>query len=320
MNTTNTALQRKQDFPAMLQQFKGEIARALPKHLDPDRMARIALTEFRKNPRLGQCSPRSVFASVIMASQVGLEPGLTGQAHLVPYGQECTFIPGYQGLIELVRRTGKVKRIEAHVVHERDTFEYSTGLQTILRHVPYFGDEDPGAARLAYAVAEFTDGGYHVEVMSRKDIETIKSRVASVRSGRDTPWNTDADEMWRKTVIRRICKYLPKSAELSLAVALDDAAMSGRQRVDLTDAIDGTWAPVLDDTDAATPEDDPAAALRDKVRQKLKRPATPPAVQTPPTTEMAPGSASSGLASLPPVALKEGETKFVPEFRDGEDD
>jgi recombination protein RecT len=71
-------------FPQMLQNFKSEIARALPRHLNPDRMCRIALTEFRKNPKLADCDPRSVFAAIIIASQLGLEPGVLGQCYLIP--------------------------------------------------------------------------------------------------------------------------------------------------------------------------------------------------------------------------------------------
>lgn len=235
------------DFPAMLERFKGEIARALPSHLNGDRMARIALTSFRSNPKLGQCDPRSVFAAIIVASQLGLEPGVMGQCYLIPYKNECQLQIGYQGLIDLVRRTGKVKRIEAHVVHERDKFTYRAGLTPVLEHEPCL-EGDPGPARLAYAVAEFTDGGFHVEVMTGHQIEAIRDRSQNVINAKKyqkkTPWDTDPDEMWRKTLIRRICKYLPKSAELALAVAMDNAADRGEQRVSIDDAIEGTWAPI----------------------------------------------------------------------------
>lgn len=240
---------RPTDFPGLLKAFQSEIARALPRHLNPDRMARIALTEFRKNPRLGQCNPRSVFAAVVQASQMGLEPGLMGQAYLVPYKEECQLIPGYQGLIELVRRSGKVRRIEAHVVYERDRFVYRTGLHTVLEHEPVL-DGERGEMRLAYAVAEFDASGdaYHVEVMSRRQIEAIRDRSQNVQRAKKydktTPWDTDPEEMWRKTVLRRICKFLPKSAELVAAIALEEAAATGSQRLTIEEAIEGTWAPV----------------------------------------------------------------------------
>lgn len=254
-------------FPAMLEAYKGEIARALPKHLSPDRLARIAMTEFRKNPKLGDCDPRSVFAAVIQASQLGLEPGLMGQAYLIPYKTECQLIPGYQGLIDLVRRTGMVKRIEAHVVRDGDKFQYRTGMTTTLEHEPAL-DGDPGTLRLAYAVAEFTGGGYHVEVMTRAQIETIRNRSQgyqmSKRFNKPGPWDTDTEEMWRKTVIRRICKYLPKSAELVTALSLDDTAEHGAQHLTTKDAIEGTWMPTVEDEQADVAQAVEAAPAREE--------------------------------------------------------
>lgn len=245
--------QKPMAFPAMLEAYKGEIARALPRHMNAERLTRIALTEFRKNPRLADCDPKSVFASIILASQLGLEPGMLGQAYLIPYKSECQFIPGYQGLIDLVRRTGKVKRIEAHVVRDGDSFTYKTGLTTILEHTPKL-DGPPGEMRIGYAVAEFTDGGFHVEVMTRHQIEAIRDRSQGYKSAvtykKDHPWITDTEEMWRKTLIRRICKYLPKSAELMMALSLDDAANMGQQQgLTVEDAVTGDWnGPIIDVT------------------------------------------------------------------------
>jgi recombination protein RecT len=264
MNAVVSQKPKADTFPAMLNAYKAEIARALPRHLDGDRMARIALTCFRSNPKLGACDPKSVFASIIVASQLGLEPGVMGQCYLIPYKDECQLQIGYQGLIDLVRRTGKVVRIEAHVVHQNDTFTYRTGLNTVLEHEPAV-DGEPGTSRLAYAVAEFVDGGYHVEVMSRQQIEAIRDRSQNVinakKYGKKTPWDTDPDEMWRKTLIRRICKYLPKSAEMAMALALDNAADRGGQKIAVEDAIEGTWAPVEYSEDQATEADAPPAVV-----------------------------------------------------------
>lgn len=247
MTTAVATIPQAHSFPAMLKQHQAEIARALPKHLNPDRMTRIALTEFRKNPRLAECDPRSVFAAVIMASQLGLEPGLMGQCYLIPYKSECQLIPGYQGLLDLVRRSGKVKRIEAQVVYERDRFTYRTGLFVTLEHEPLL-DGDRGEPRLAYAVAEFADGGHHVEIMTRAQIEAIRDRGQNTqnakRYGKKTSWDTDTDEMWRKTVLRRLCKFLPKSVELAQAVSLDDLAGQGQsQKLNVREVIDGNWSP-----------------------------------------------------------------------------
>src|SRR4029077_1454863 len=109
---------KPKDFPAMLQAWLPEIKRALPKHLNADRMSRIALTAFRRTPKLAECDPRSVFAAVIQASQLGLEPDTLGRSYLIPYekraqvnGQwktvavECQFVPGWKGLVDLMNRS-----------------------------------------------------------------------------------------------------------------------------------------------------------------------------------------------------------------------
>ena len=87
-NALRNAAQKQEGprvFPAMIEQLKRQVALALPKHLNADRMARIALTEFNKNPKLGECDPTTVFAAVVIASQLGLEPGIQGQGYLIPY-------------------------------------------------------------------------------------------------------------------------------------------------------------------------------------------------------------------------------------------
>ena len=123
-------------FPAFLERFKGEIARALPRHLSPERMARIALTAFRMNPKLAEADPRSVFAAVIQSSQLGLEVGLMGEAHLVPFGRQCQLIPGYQGLVKLARNSGIVQDVYAHEVRINDKFDIVLGLNRTLMHEP----------------------------------------------------------------------------------------------------------------------------------------------------------------------------------------
>ncbi len=284
---------QSQSFPALLKQHQAEIARALPRHINPDRMARIALTEFRKNPKLGECDPRSVFAAIILASQLGLEPGILGQCYLIPYKTECQLIPGYQGLLDLARRTGRVKRIEAQVVYDRDRFTYRTGLSIFLEHEPML-DGDRGDPRLAYAVAEFADGGYHVEVMSRSEIESIRDRSSGVqmakRFGKKTPWDTDPDQMWRKTVLRRLCKFLPKSVELAQALSLDDSANRGSQGITVREAVSGEWSP-------------PAIAdSSTDVQEYPAMPALPPPDMNPETGEIPMPDHTSDTQEPPPVS------------------
>lgn len=207
----------------MLERYKGEIARALPKHMTADRMARIALTECRKTPALLRCKPESLFGAVIQAAQLGLEPGgALGHCYLIPFGQEVQFIVGYRGMIDLARRSGQITSLEAHAVYEGDEFECVFGLQSDLKHVPDWQNPnraDPDKLKFVYAVAKLKDGGVQFEVMSRTEITAIRARSKAGKSG---PWVTDYVAMALKTVIRRLFKYLPVSIELSTAVALDE--------------------------------------------------------------------------------------------------
>lgn len=245
-------------FPAMLEQFKGEIARALPKHINPDRMARIALTAFRMTPKLGECDPRSVFAAIIQSSQLGLEVGLMGEAHLVPFGNQCQLIPGYTGLMKLARQSGLVVDIYAHEVRENDVFDVTLGMERNLVHQPLkkFGfpasDDERGQIAGFYAVAKFKDGSSTFVAMSRFEVEKIrdgsKGYQASKRFKKESLWDTDFLSMGLKTAIRRLAKFLPKSPELATAMSLDMSAEQGKaQNLNLNDAIDGSYTPVIDE-------------------------------------------------------------------------
>lgn len=256
----NTAVegQDAKSFPAMLEQFKGEIARALPKHINPDRMARIALTAFRMTPKLGECDPRSVFAAVIQSSQMGLEVGLMGEAHLVPFGNQCQLIPGYTGLMKLARQSGLVQDIYAHEVRVNDQFTLKLGMERSLEHEPLStlggfpaSEDERGEVAGFYAVAVFKDGSRTFVAMGRNEIEKIRDNSRGYQSAKrfkkESVWDSDFTAMGLKTAIRRLCKFLPKSPELASALALDAAAEQGAsQNLNLNDVIEGNYAPVVD--------------------------------------------------------------------------
>jgi recombination protein RecT len=272
----DTPAEAKQGFPAMLEKFKCEIARALPKHINPDRMARIALTAFRMTPKLGECDPRSVFAAVIQSSQLGLEVGLMGEAHLVPFGDQCQLIPGYTGLMKLARQSGLVQDIYAHEVRVNDKFTLKLGLERSLEHEPLTGpggfpasDEDRGEVVGFYAVAVFKDGSRTFVAMSRKEVEKIRDNSrgyqASKRYKKESVWDSDFVAMGMKTVIRRLSKFLPKSPELATALAMDAANEQGKaQNLDLNEVIEGNYAPVVDDETGYEPEAKDSTAVKPK--------------------------------------------------------
>lgn len=237
-------------FRDFLEKQRHQIASALPKHVSPDRMIRLACTEFSKNPLLQKCTPVSVFGSIIQASQLGLEIGVNGQAYLVPYfnkkanAYECQLIPGYKGLIALARRSGEVSSIETHIVYARDDFDLVLGIESSVKHVPFL-EGDRGAPRLVYGVAKFKDGGYHFEWMPLTEVDRIRSRSKAANSG---PWVTDYDQMVRKTLIRRMANYLPMSIELSNAIQVGDSADAGHKAT-----IDGDFVTIEEDVMSESP-------------------------------------------------------------------
>ncbi|MBS1838469.1 MAG: recombinase RecT [Actinobacteria bacterium] len=204
-----------------------EIARALPKHMDADRLARIATTTIKTTPKLMECSATSLLGALMLSAQTGLEPGPLGHVYFVPRWngktrtQECQWQLGYRGIIELARNSGKLVSIEAREVRARDHFEFRYGLDEKLEHQPFMAG-DRGEIIAAWGLAKFTDGGHYFVVLSRSDIDEAMARSDSAAKGFG-PWITDYAAMARKTVIRRMAPFLPLSAEQAQVIAQDES-------------------------------------------------------------------------------------------------
>jgi recombination protein RecT len=201
---------------AMREQF----SRALPKHLTPERFARIAITALTRTPKLADCTPASVMKCLLDLSAMGLEPD-GRRAHLIPYGAECTLIIDYKGLVELIRRSGDVVSLRAESVCENDEFDWSDG--TVSHRINWRGDR--GKPQAFYAEAVMKSGEKQTAVMTLAEVEAIRNRS---RAGKSGPWVTDFSEMAKKTVVRRLSKMLPLSSEIMRAVESDDAQFEMR--------------------------------------------------------------------------------------------
>lgn len=273
--------------PATLAQIKA----ALPKHMTADRMARVALTEMRKTPKLGKCDPRTFIGAVIQLSQLGLEPGgALGHAYLIPFENkrqgtvDVQIIVGYRGMIDLARRSGQIASLQAVIVREGDAFDVELGLDPKLRHVSSFNPD--AAMTFVYAVAVFKDGARQFEVMSRMEVERIRNASQGYRSAlqyekKDNPWMTHFDEMAKKTVIRRLFKYLPVSIEMQHAVALDERGDAGlSQVVDDLGAFEGTATEIDEDAPQLTDKAAGDSALTfAAVADLIARATTPEAIE-----------------------------------------
>lgn len=220
--------------------FKKQLALAVPKHLTPERMARIAVTELRKTPALLTTSPESFMGAVMQSAQLGLEPGSAlGQAYLVPYGNTCQLIIGYRGMIDLARRSGQVLSLNAYAVREGDEFSYCLGLHPDIQHVPAAdAKRSERPITFVYAVANLKGGGYQFEVMSAAEILSVRNSSASYKRQKEKSiWGQYYEEMAKKTVIRRLFKYLPVSIEALQAASLDAKREAGEKITEL-DTID----------------------------------------------------------------------------------
>lgn len=226
----NSGGQNKQLSPAaglntFFKQHKQQLELALPKHLTADRMCRLALTEFSKNPALQKCTTNSIFASVVIASQLGLEIGIGGQGYLVPYGDTCTFIPGWKGLVDLMSRSGRGSAWTA-AVYDGDEFDYALGTRPYVNHRP--GDEsDPERITHVYAIGYVKDSEHPIiEVWSISKV--LKHRDKFNKVGKRHYSYSNVEMYARKIPLLQVLKYMPQSIEMANALEASTAAEEGR--------------------------------------------------------------------------------------------
>lgn len=201
--------------------FAEQIAKVLPAHLTPQRMVRVAVTAMLKNADLMKCTQTSFFNSMLTCSQFGIEPD--GRlAHLIPFANrkqgttECQLIIDYKGLVALAHRSGRVSNIHADKVCVEDIFEYDKG-QIIAHKIDF--RKPRGEAFAYYCIVKMKDGSEKCEVMQVSEVQAIRSRSRSASHG---PWVTDFDEMAKKTVFRRVSKWIELSPEFRDALDHDD--------------------------------------------------------------------------------------------------
>lgn len=246
----------------------------IPRHLTPERVAKIAISALMRQPKLLLCKPETVWFQVAQAATLGLEVNLLGGAYLVPFknnktgGYDCQLIIGYQGLIDLARRSGNIESIEARVVYGKDSFKIEHGLNPTLQHIPHL-EGDAGKMRLVYAIAWLKDGGKQVEVMPKHEVDAIRRRSKASDSG---PWVTDYEEMARKTVVRRLAKYLPKSIEMSQAMTIDAAGDNSEPQLAGLDIEDES---IIAEANIIPEEESETDKLKSDMKAKQKKDSAP---------------------------------------------
>lgn len=220
MNDPNTqlALQVRHDLQRMATEFEA----VLPPQIPAERFVRTAITAVQQNPDLLRTDRRSLLGSCMKAAQDALL--LDGrEAALVIFKGKAQYMPMVAGILKKVRQSGQISTIAAHVVYEKDEFDYQLGDEERIFHKPNIL-QDRGRPVAVYCIARTIDGGAFREVMSTAQVEKIRARSPYGQKG---PWATDWDEMARKTVVRRLSKYLPSSTDLDQVLQRDNEADGG---------------------------------------------------------------------------------------------
>lgn len=208
---------------------KADIEKLCSRWLTADQLFKISLNCIAKTPKLLECTASSLVQSIITFAEWGLHPNpQTGLCYLVPYRDNksgtvtATPMLGYRGMIELARRSGQVIDVEARIVREGEPFICKFGFMPQLEHHP--GWDSEGEVVGVYAIARLKEGSPHVELMSPEQVERIRARSKSANDG---PWKNDWEEMAKKTVVRRMMKYLPLTGELADALEKEGEVVEG---------------------------------------------------------------------------------------------
>jgi recombination protein RecT len=230
-NNLQLVEQQKLELENLLIKYRQQMVNALPKHIPVERLVRLVLTEFTKNPSLWGCDLNSFIGAVLNAAQMGLEIGILGQGFLVPYYDKRTnkkivqFIPGWQGLLSLVYREGRAQ-VWTGAVYEGDEFDFALGTNPYIRHIPC-GESNPDKLKYVYAVADLK--GFSKPLIEVWPISKVWAHRDKINKVGENHYSYQFKEQYaRKVVLLALLDYVPRSVELSEAIKAEYAAAEGR--------------------------------------------------------------------------------------------
>lgn len=219
----------KQEIAALEPQVKA----ALPEHITPAKFMRVVMTALVRNPELGAIECRkTLLTAAVQAAQDGLLPdGREGafvifNTNVAKRGEPKRFEPKVQwmpmvaGIRKKIYNSGEVLSLTSQVVFDGDEFKHWTDdAGEHLLHKPNYDAENRGKPKLAYAIARLKGDATVIEVMSAKQIGFVQQSSKSADFG---PWQDWPEEMWRKTVVKRIAKSLPMDTDIQRALDRDN--------------------------------------------------------------------------------------------------
>lgn len=202
-------------FEKLMLSIQKDITNVLPEHLSFRRFARMTVMALYNNPSLRECSPQSIIMAVGEAAQMGLVPD-GRQACIVPYRQKgnprASFQTMYQGELQLAYNTGMYQFVTAEAVHENDEFHFKRGFPNHeLVHVPSL--QKRGKLIGFWAGYRLANGGYDFVYDSFENLMEHGKRYSRSFEKSDSPWQTNPEEMCRKTILLKALRLAPKSSE-----------------------------------------------------------------------------------------------------------
>lgn len=286
-------------FSHFMDRFKPQLALALPKHLTADRMARLALTAFSSSPQLQKCDQRTIAASIMTAGQLGLEPGVNGQGYLIPYGQTCTFVPGWKGLVDLVARSGR-GTVFTGVIFRDQEYTFTDGARRDLIIHNETDLDAPEDITHAYAIGWVRDAAMPIiELWRVSKIEKHRDKYNKV--GRKHYSYRDWEMYARKVPLLQVLKYMPCSIEVSNALAVSHAAESGRGvNIEQGIVIDMDTGRPVEEIDRETGE-----VMRQADEGARQSPRSAQSDTTPAKAQAEAGNPAQGAASAAPASQTE---------------
>ena len=245
---TSSSITPMESMRGTLTSMSNEFEAALPPQISVDKFIRTTLTAVQMNPDLLQADRKTLLGTCMKAAQDGLMLDGREAAPVIfggKGGKTVAYMPMVGGILKKIRNSGELASISAQVAYSNDMFDYQLGDDEKIIHKPLLGG-DRGTPIAVYCIAHTKDGAIYREVMSVDEVEKVRktSRAGSYSS---SPWATWWDEMAKKTVIRRISKRLPSSADVD-AVMQSDLEASGfennKQPVNITPTPDQQEKPL----------------------------------------------------------------------------
>jgi len=199
------------------EEFREQIAQALPEGISAERFARIAVTALledqskQRDPekQLLACDRLSLFQALIRCAQSGLLPD-GKEAAIVKRGKAAVFQPMVGGFRKIAGEHGWT--IRSGAAHEHDEFDFQD--EPPMLHHKVFTGGPRGELRFAYAVARHRDGRREQRVMTRDEV-LKRQAVATTQK----VWEERPDEMWAKTAVRDLFGELPMDPADALRLA-----------------------------------------------------------------------------------------------------